>query len=98
MKEKRVLPIVLFLILFCLPLQNVFSQTGNARITMEFHDEALPSVFKRLEKISKYRVLFTYDDINSYTATGAVKDATIEQTLSEIQYPQGVYQYNASER
>ncbi len=84
MKEKRVLPIVLFLILFCLPLQNVFSQTGNARITMEFHDEALPSVFKRLEKISKYRVLFTYDDINSYTATGAVKDATIEQTLSAI--------------
>ena len=85
MKKNGVQSIVLFLLLLCVPLQYVVAQTaGDKGITMEFKDEQLPSVFKRLEKISKYRVLFTYDDLSSYKATGKVENATIEQTLKAI--------------
>ncbi len=86
MKKTRVQTVVLFLLLLCVPLQYVMAQkdSDGERITMEFKDEQLSSIFKRLEKISKYKVLFTYEDISAYKATGKVKNATIEQTLKVI--------------
>lgn len=85
MKKTGVRTIVLFLLFLCVPLQYVAAQTGNEKgITMEFKDEQLSSIFKRLEKISKYKVLFSYEDVNAYKATGKVKDATIEQVLKTI--------------
>ncbi len=85
MKKTGVQAVVFFLLLLCVPLHNVMAYKGDDKeITMEFKDEQLPSIFKRLEKISKYRVLFTYDDLSAYKATGKVKNASIEQVLKVI--------------
>lgn len=68
----------------CVPLQYIVAQTADKGITMEFKDEQLPSIFKRLEKISKYKVLFTYEEISAYKATGKVENVTIEQFLKKV--------------
>ena len=69
---------------------------------MEFRNEGLPSVFKRLEKISGYKVLFIYDEISSYTVTGKVEKATIDgdyrKAPVEISHRRPVYQYHEKDR
>ena len=85
MKKIGVQTIVFFLLFLCVPLQCIVAQTGgDKRITMEFKDEQLSSVFKRLGKISSYKVLFAYEDVKAYKATGKVEDATIEQVMKVI--------------
>ena len=95
MKKEWIFSVVLFLIAsFLCPPQWVQAQTGKEKkITMEFKNERLPSVFKRLERISGYKILFTYDDVNQFTATGSLKDQTIEQALKIIigNYPLEYY-------
>lgn len=51
---------------------------------MEFKDEPLISVLERLEKISRYKVVFIHDDLKSFRVTGEIKNATIEETLRTI--------------
>lgn len=85
MEKKGVWSIVFFLFLLCLPWAFVSAQkTDGGKITMEFKDEQLSSIFKRLEKISAYKVLFAYEDVSIYKATGKVKSATIEQVMKVI--------------
>lgn len=86
MKKEWIFSVVLFLIAsFLCPPQ--WAQAQNAKeknITMEFKNERLPSVFKRLEKISGYKILFTYDDVNQFAVTGSIKNQTLEQALKTI--------------
>lgn len=71
-------------ILYFLPNQ-VSAQTQPPKTTaIEFSNERLPSVLKNLEKISGYKILFTYDDIKKYTVSGSIKDKSIEQALDII--------------
>ena len=86
MKKNRAQKfIVLFLLsLFAYSLYTQAQEEKGRQITMEFRNEGLPSVFKRLEKISGYKVLFIYDEISSYTATGKVEKATIDGALKVI--------------
>ena len=70
--------IVLFLFFLFAYSWRVEAQTGKEKqITMEFKNEGLPSIFKRFEKVSGYKVLFIYDEISSYTSTGKVEKATV---------------------
>ena len=56
--------IVLFLFFLFAYSWRVEAQTGKEKqITMEFKNEGLPSIFKRFEKVSGYKVLFIYDEI-----------------------------------
>ena len=86
MKKNRTQKfIVLFLLsLFAYSLHTQAQEEKGKQITMEFRNEGLPSVFKRLEKISGYKVLFIYDEISSYTVTGKVEKATIDGALKVI--------------
>ena len=71
-------------ILYFLPNQ-VSAQTQPPKtIAIEFSNERLPSVLKNLEKISGYKILFTYDDIKKYTVSGSIRDKSIEQALDII--------------
>lgn len=76
----------IFIIFLCLPLNFVLAQTGQGKggCTMEFKNEPLPSVFKRLEKVSVYKILFSYPDVENFKATGSVKGASIDKTMSVI--------------
>ena len=77
--------IVLFLFFLFAYSWRVEAQTGKEKqITMEFKNEGLPSIFKRFEKVSGYKVLFIYDEISSYTSTGKVEKATVDEALKVI--------------
>jgi TonB-dependent SusC/RagA subfamily outer membrane receptor len=84
MKKFRLLFVILFLL--CISgLQPVSSQNIKGKlITIEFQDENLSSVLKRLERISGYKILFTYDDVSRFTVSGKVRKATIDNALKTI--------------
>lgn len=85
MRKNWNLLMMCFLGVLCfLPYQvNAQAQTQK-KITIEFSNERLPSVLKRLEKNSEYKILFTYDDVKKYTISGSIKDKSIEQALDIV--------------
>ena len=56
MRRKRYLLFPLFFFLFCLPF-CAEAQVGEKKLTVEFKNEELSSVFKQLSKISGYKIL-----------------------------------------
>ena len=81
--ERQAWKLIVLLLLFCyVHSPYVKAQVGNGKqITMEFKNEGLPSIFKRLQKLSGYKVLFIYDEVRSYHSTGKVEKASIEEVL-----------------
>lgn len=73
----------LLFLFVCAPLMQA-QQVRGKQVTMEFKNEKLTSIFKRLEKVSGYRVLFIYDEISALTSTGKVENASIEQAVKTI--------------
>ena len=57
----KVFRLTLFLILGLIVLPLNAAQ--DELLTITFHNEQLPSVFKRLEKLTAYKFLFAYDDV-----------------------------------
>lgn len=77
--------IVLFLLFLFSYSPQMEAQTGKEKqVTMEFKNEGLSSIFKRLQKISGYKVLFIYDEVSSYSSTGKVENASIDEALKVI--------------
>lgn len=60
------------------------TQAQEKKITAEFKDTPLSNVLKQLEKLSTYKILFTYDDVQSYKVTASLKDATITEALQKV--------------
>lgn len=84
MKRNWYLFIVCLLCVCFLPHLAEAQTQSEKKITMEFNNERLPSVLKRLEKESGYKILFTYDDIKKFTVSGSVKGQYIKQALDVI--------------
>ena len=85
MRNNWNLLIVCFLCVLCFRPYQVNAQVqSQKKITIEISNERLPSVLKRLEKLSGYKILFTYADVKKFTVSGSVKDKSIEQTLDII--------------
>ena len=84
MGKCRVFILVMLLCSVILTPPVMAQDNGAKRVTMEFKGESLPSVFKKLEKLSGYKILFTYDDVSKYQATGSLKDATVKNALDVI--------------
>lgn len=80
--QKFIVSFLFFL--FAYSLYSEAQVDKGKLITMEFKNESLPSIFKRLEKISGYKVLFIYDEISSYTSTGKLEGVTVERALQVI--------------
>ena len=53
-------------------------------IQMELKNERLPEVFKRLEKISGYKIMFTYDDISKMSVNGTIESSDIKKVMNMI--------------
>ena len=76
----------LFRVVFfmCCLLWAGLTQAQEKKITAEFKDTPLSNVLKQLEKLSTYKILFTYDDVQSYKVTVSLKDATITEALQKV--------------
>ena len=67
------------LLLLCLTVLPVLAQGGNISISCQ--DETLPTALRRLEKVGKKKIMFTYEDVERYKVTGEVKNVPFEAAL-----------------
>ena len=79
--EKR--QIILLLAVFCFMFLPITAQ-DKSQITMTFENESLPSVLRRLEKASSYKIIFTYNNVENYHVNGSIKNATLESALRYV--------------
>jgi len=83
---KRVLTIlclIVFSIGLAVPVEAQKAKTKE--IKMELKNERLPQALKRLEKVSGYKILFSYDDLNQFTVTkGKLSAPNIQAALSRL--------------
>lgn len=74
---------IFYLLLTLISVQLTLSAQTDQRINLAFQNEALPTVLKKLEQASSYRILFTYDDVQSYQVTATLHDSTIFQAIKK---------------
>lgn len=86
MDKRKTIPILLCLLfLFQCSTVPLYAQNAETdKVTIEFKNERLPDIFKRLEKMTGCVVLFTYNDVQQYTATGSVKNKTVKEAMNAI--------------
>lgn len=53
-------------------------------IRMELKNDRLPEVFKRLEKMTGYKIMFTYDDISQFGVNGTIEASDIKEVMNKI--------------
>ena len=75
---------ILCLLLTLMSVQLTLSAQTDRRINLTFQNEALPTVLKKLEQASSYRILFTYDDVQPYQVAATLHDATILQAVEKV--------------
>ena len=75
---------IFYLLLTLISVQLTLSAQTDQRINLAFQNEALPTVLKKLEQASSYRILFTYDDVQSYQVTATLHDSTIFQAIKKV--------------
>lgn len=72
------------LFLWCVLSVTSLQAQNEKTITAEFKDTPLSSALKRIEKMSSYKILFTYDDVQAYKVTATLKDVTVKEALKKI--------------
>ena len=60
------------------------AQSLTKRISIECNNEPLPSVLKKIEKSSGFKILFTYDEVQRYKVTSSIKNQTVRNTLETV--------------
>jgi len=75
---------IFYLLLTLISVQLTLSAQTDQRINLTFQNEALPTVLKKLEQASSYRILFTYDDVQSYQVTATLHDSTIFHAIEKV--------------
>ena len=69
----------------CFLLLTSFVQAQERKnITVDFKEEALGEVLKKLEKLSSYKILFTYDHVQGYKVTASLKNVPILDALKKV--------------
>lgn len=54
------------------------------KLTMNFKQEELSSALRKLEKVSGYKILFSFEDVEGYTINGSVKNEEFEGVLQML--------------
>lgn len=83
MKQKHhfLWAVVMAMLYFLMPCH---AMAQNHEITLSYQDESLPTVFKRLESVSGYKISFSYDDVSQYRASGKLEKASIIEAMNHI--------------
>lgn len=73
----------ILLVCFLFTISFVHAQVQKS-ITVEFKNESLTEVLKKLEKMSSYKILFVYDHVQNYRVTVSLKEVTILDALDKV--------------
>lgn len=75
---------IIYLLLVFMSFTLALSAQTKDRISIELKGETLPTALKKLEQVSGYRILFTYNDVQSYRVTASIHDNSITQAVEKI--------------
>jgi len=90
MREKqarRKTPLFLLLVAVCLlsGWLKAHAQTSDKRISYTCKDKKLTTALKEVERLSGYyKLQFGYQDVNSYTVTAEIKNATVPDAVKQL--------------
>lgn len=74
-----------FLMLFLLSNCAIaLAQSPNKKISISCNDEPLASALKKVEKASGYKILFTYDEVQSYNVSLHAKQQAVSSVLKQM--------------
>lgn len=65
-------------------LQAQTTATSRKPIKLSFHGENLPQALKSLEKASGYKIIFIYDEMNSYKVTCDIQTSNLDEALQQL--------------
>ena len=65
-------------------MSSVVQAQEQKSITAEFKNAPLAEVLKKLEKLSSYKILFTYEQVQKYSVTASLKNVTILDALKKV--------------
>ncbi len=82
---RRKLLATLLLTTVCLFAVPIGAQTQQkSQIRIEFKNASLADVLKKLQKTSGYQILFTYEDVKTFTVDGPIVAKDINEALRKI--------------
>lgn len=86
MNAMNRLQLMLYITTFLLGIhtQSFAQATIGKKYSFTCTEASLPTALKQVERISGYKMLFTYEDIQNYKTTVTAKDQTIDQLMSLI--------------
>lgn len=67
-----------------LATERTYAQDTSKRFDLVCHDEAMPSVLKKVEIASGFKVLFTYNEVQNFKVTINLKQKTVEEAMVAI--------------
>lgn len=76
--------ILALLVTYICPTYTVAQNTNTKEIVLEVKKERLPQVFKRLEKLTNYKVMFVTEDVNKYGVNGVIRAKDIHDAMKQI--------------
>lgn len=80
-KNMMVLP----MLLFCATLVPMQVQAQRQKaLKLDFKKVSLADALKKLQKVSGYQILFTYDDVKQFTVEGPIVARNIDEALAHI--------------
>lgn len=83
-KVFRKLLLLLLLSLVSFPGQLLAQEEAKAEITLACENEPMPDVLKKVEKVSKFKILFTYNEVQEFKVTVNLKSVSIEDAMKAI--------------
>nr|WP_320039501.1 SusC/RagA family TonB-linked outer membrane protein [uncultured Bacteroides sp.] len=81
---KKTFFMMLFLLTFQLKISSENHQESSKLISLNFENEMLSTALKRLEKASEYRLIFNYEDVESYRVKGSFVRKNINDILDAL--------------
>ena len=63
---------------------SISAQNQTGAIVMKAKNESLPTVFKRLEKVAKCKVMYVSNDVKGYKASNDVRAKNVSEAMTQI--------------
>lgn len=70
-----------------MPPAQAFGQDLSKRIDLTCQNEPMPSVLKKVEKVSGFKVLFTYNEVQRFKVTVNLQKKTVNEIINAIVAP-----------
>ena len=84
MRKYLMVFVLAFSIIHLCPVVTTAQDVTKKEIVLEVKKERLPQVFKRLEKITNYKIMFVTEDVNKYEVSGIIRAKDIHDAMKQI--------------